>query len=697
MNDCTVRKRRNGANEGVLSSKSADGAPRNVERLRRIRGNMYRESGTGWGRWSSTVGLLLAMVSMVSWLAPKSEAASGSTDWPMINHDPGAMRYSKLTQITPANVTSLKVAWVYHMKPAEESSASPMAEGLRGRNRSGFRNSEDQPLVVGTTMYVATPYSRIVALDAATGREKWVFEIPNDDEASSRGVSYWPGEGTFGPAIIFGSREGKLYSISAATGKLNSYFGDQGIVNLKTPAVMVTGLNKRYTLPTPPTIYKNLIITGAGTGEGPGGLNGGVGPLGDTRAWDARSGKLVWTFHTVPGPGQPGHDTWGDDSWKDRSGVNVWGYMTVDAERGILYMPLGAPNNDRVGVDRPGNNLYGTCLVAVNANNGKLLWYFQVVHHDIWDYDTQTPPVLFNVKRDGKTIPAVGDVNKNALLFILNRVTGKPIYGVEERPVPQSNVPGEQTSPTQPFPVTPPPLSQNTISVASMDASLSQVSPEHEKWCDAYVKDNNILLSDVPYLPPQLNRYDVTLPATQGGVNYSGGAFDPRLGLFVVNVNNLGQPVRIVRNPDGSYSNSGPLAGLNRFWDPSNHLPCTPTPWGQLVAVDVNTGRIAWRSTLGVTDSLPEGKQDTGRPGLGGPIVTASGLTLIGATDDGRFRAFDTRTGKELWTFKLPASAEAIPITYAADGKQYIAVVATGGGLIGAPLLSDTVMAFALP
>jgi quinoprotein glucose dehydrogenase len=255
-------------------------------------------------------------------------------------------------------------------------------------------------------------------------------------------------------------------------------------------------------------------------------------------------------------------------------------------------------------------------------------------------------------------------------------------------------VPGEQASPTQPFPVLPEPLAQNTIS----RAGLYKDTPEHQAFCERYVDDNNMLLSEVPFTPPQLDRYTVTLPATQGGVNYYGGAFDPNLGLFVVNVNNLGQPVRIVRNADGSFSNSGPLAGLARFWDPSNHLPCTPTPWGQLVAVNVNTGKIAWRSTLGVTDILPQGKQNTGRPGLGGAIVTASGLTLIGATDDARFRAFDTKTGKEIWAVKLPAAAEATPITYAdAKGKQYVAIVSTGGGLIGAPLLSDSLVVYTLP
>ena len=356
----------------------------------------------------------------------------------MPGRDPGGTRYSTLTQITPANVNQLKVAWVYHMKPAGTGSLHP---------------SEDQPLVIGSTMYVVTPYSRVVALDSATGHEQWVFQIPDGDQASIRGATYWPGGEGAGPAIIFGSRRGRLYSISAATGQLNQEFGDHGMVDLKTPEVMTTGKDKSYILPSPPAIYKNLVITGSGPGEGPGGLHGGVGPAGDTRAWDARTGKLVWTFHSVPRPGEVGHDTWAGDSWKDRSGVNVWGYMTVDVARGILYMPFGAPNNDRVGVDRPGNNLFGNSLVAVNADTGKLLWYFQVVHHDIWDLDLETPPTLFDVKHDGKTIPAVATVNKNGLMFIFNRVTGKPIYGLSRSGLfPRAMFPGSRLHPPSPSP-----------------------------------------------------------------------------------------------------------------------------------------------------------------------------------------------------------------------------------------------------
>lgn len=620
-------------------------------------------------------------VAVAALVGSAAGAAPAATDWPSVHQNLAGTRYSTLTQITPANVAQLRPAWVYHMRPAP-TAAGPVR----------FQLSEVTPLVVGGTMFIATPYGRIVALDPVTGAERWSVAIPGDDRASLRGVAYWPGDGDAKPSIVFGTRGGKLVSVDAATGAPTAGFGSGGVVDLKTPAVMTTG-DASYTLPSPPLVYRNLIITGAGPGEGPGGRNGGLGPAGDTRAWDARTGKLVWTFHSVPRAGEAGAETWGGDSAKDRSGVNVWGYMTADLARGILYMPFGAPNNDRVGVDRPGNNLFSSSIVAVAADTGKYLWHFQVVHHDIWDMDTQSPPMLFDVHRGGRTIPAVATVNKNALMFILDRVTGKPIFPVEERPVPPSDVPGEQASPTQPFPTLPEPLAQTRLS----RDNLYHGQPAHQAFCEKLVDDNNMLLNSESFVPVRLDRYTVSLPGTQGGVNYYGGAFDPALGLFVVNVNNLAQPMRIVKGPDGAYVNSGPLAGLVRFWDPKTHLPCGPTPWGQLVAVDVNTGRIAWRTTLGLTESFPAGQQATGRPGLGGAIVTAGGVTFVGATDDARLRAFATKTGKELWTFRLPASAEATPVTYAGpDGTQFVAVVATGGGLIGAKLEGDTLMAFSL-
>ncbi|MEX6634739.1 outer membrane protein assembly factor BamB family protein [Hyphococcus lacteus] len=614
--------------------------------------------------------------------------AAQRTDWPTVNHDHGAQRHSVLDQITPENVNDLEVAWVYHMKPPLD----PATEEVPG---GGLLASQAIPLVIGNTMFIATPYSRVVALDATTGDEKWSFTIPDYDRPSLRGVEYWPGDDQQGPAIVFGTRLGRLYSLDAETGERNTEFGDNGVVNLKTPEVMHTGVDKSYILPSPPVIYKNLVITGAGPGEGPGGTNGGEGPAGDTRAWDIHTGELVWTFHSVPRPGEIGHDTWEGDSWKKRSGVNIWGMMTLDTERGIVYMPFGGPNNDRYGGDRPGDNLFGSSIVAANAETGEYLWHFQVVRHDIWDYDTESPPVLMDIEQNGESVPAIGIVNKTGLMFFLNRVTGEPIHPIEDRPVPASNVPTEKAAETQPFPVVTEPLSRNSIS----REELYNETPEHAEYCRSLVDDNNMKLSKDPYTPIGFNEYTVTYPGTHGGVNWGGGSFDPETGFYVVNVTNMGQPMRLIPTPDGkSYINSGKYAGTRRFWNPETRLHCAAPPWGQLVAVNVNTGKVEWRSTLGVTDTLPEGKQNTGRPSQGGPSTTAGGLTFVAATDDSRFRAFETKTGKEVWTTKLPATAHSIPVIYAnSSGKQHVAIVATGGGLLRAPVESDSLVVYALP
>jgi quinoprotein glucose dehydrogenase len=356
-------------------------------------------------------------------------------------------------------------------------------------------------------------------------------------------------------------------------------------------------------------------------------------------------------------------------------------------------MPLGAPNNDRVGTDRPGNNLFSSSVVAVDANTGKYLWHFQLVHHDIWDYDTQSAPLVVDLIRNGGTVPALIMVNKTGLLFTLNRVTGKPIFDVVERPVPKSDVPGEQASPTQPFPVKPEPLTQMTIS----RDHLYKGEPQHQSYCERMVDDNHIKLGG-PYMPIALNGYSISPPGPQGGINFWGGSYDPKLHLFVSNTTNLFQPMRLVQKPDGSYINEGPLAGLRRFGDAERHLPCGPTPWGELVAVNMDTGDIAYRKTLGVTDMFPEGLRDTGRPSTGGVILTASGLTFVGGTDDFRFRAFATATGEKLWETKLPSSIEATPLTYlGADVRQFVTVVSTGGSLTGSDVTSDEIIAFAVP
>jgi quinoprotein glucose dehydrogenase len=599
-------------------------------------------------------------------------ASAAGTDWETSGHDPGSQRYSPLTQINKSNVANLQIAWTYHLMPA----------GYKGRPRL----VEAVPIVVGNSMYVTSSYGEVIALNATTGAALWKYKLPDTDNPTERGVAYWKGAQGYPATVVFGSRLGRLYALDAKTGVPIDSFGEHGIVNLKTPEVMGNAPNYPYDQPAVPMIYKNLIITGAGTPD----AAPNVGAEGDTRAWDARTGKLVWTFHTTPRPGEYGYDTWGGDSARHRSGVNVWGYFTVDEKRGILYMPLGAPNNDRVGVDRPGNNLFSSSIVAVNADTGQYLWHFQVIHHDIWDNDTQDPPVLMDVHKDGKTIPALLTVNKNALAFILDRVTGKPIFGVEERPVPQSHVPGEATSPTQPFPVKPEQLSQGSVS----RDNLYKGEPEHQAYCEKLVDDSHMVLGST-YLPPGYNEITVAPPGTQGGVNYYGGSYDPKLHLFVANVNNLFQPMRVVKRPDGTFANN---YGVTRFWDPQKKLPCGPTPWGQLVAVNVDTGDVVYRKALGVTDSFPPQFQDTGRPGLGGTILTASGLTFVGATDDFRFRAFATGTGDKLWEVKLKASVTATPVTYlGSDKRQYVAMSDTGGSQTGSVVTNDEVIAFALP
>src|SRR5262245_19740202 len=326
--------------------------------------------------------------------AGSAKSTPPSNEWPTYGHDPGGMRFSPLTQVTPANVNQLQVAWVYHMRPAmpADTAGAPAAAAQgqgrgRGRGGSGFAQSEVTPLVVNGLMYVATPYNRVVALDPTTGKEAWAFQLPNGNP-STRGVEYFAGDAETPPQIVFGTTNGRLYSLDAKTGVPNAKFGETGSVDLNTPEIL-QGLPGSNGLSSPPTVYRNLVITGGRTQENPP-----QGPAGDVRAWDIHNGKLVWTFRSVPRAGEKFNDSWGNESWKNRTGVNIWGFITVDAERGIAYLPFGAPSVDQYGGDRPGDNLFSTSLVAVEARTGKYLWHFQVVHHDIWDSDLSGAPVL---------------------------------------------------------------------------------------------------------------------------------------------------------------------------------------------------------------------------------------------------------------------------------------------------------------
>lgn len=650
------------------------------------------------------VGTAVAAAAVYTTITAQSKSPAGSfaNEWPTYGHDAGGQRFSPLTQLTPSNVDRLQVAWVYHMRPTptEEnaSGAAPSGEGRRGgRGGSGFAASETTPIVVDGVMYLTTPYGRVVALDSSTGREVWTFRVPSGN-ASTRGVEYWPGDSQTPPQIVFGTAAGRLFSLNAKSGEPNAVFGDHGSVDLNTPEIMRGGGTNG--LSSPPIVYRNLIITGGRTQENPP-----LGPAGDVRAWDVHTGKLTWTFHSIPGAGEKYNDTWAGDSWKNRSGVNVWGFITVDQQRGIVYMPFGAPSVDQYGGDREGDNLFGTSLVAADANTGKYLWHFQVVHHDIWDADLSGAPALIDVKQGGRTIPAVAVINKPGLLFLLDRVTGKPIYGVEERPVPPSEVPLERASRTQPFPVKPAPLSRMTMK----PEDVATVTPELEAACRKLMEGVQM---GGPYLPQGYKRLRVQFPGNHGGVNWGGTSFNPQLGYLFLNTNELGQLAGMTdRDPSATgpaqaagqgnrLHPNGPYQGVpggGRF--AAMNMLCQQPPWGQLTAVNVNTGEFAWRVPLGVTDTLPLDKQKTGRPGNGGTIATAGGLVFVGATDDARFRAFDAKTGRELWTYKLGGPAYATPSTYLGkDGRQYVVITSTGGSILSnTPVADDSIMVFALP
>ena len=697
-----------------------------------------------------------------------ASGARAQQDWPAIGQNAGAQRYSALNQIDRKNVDHLRVAWTYNT-------------GLKGRT------FEATPLVIKGVMYFTTPEDHVIALNATSGKEIWKFDPEEKSVRGSRGVAYWPGDQKTPPRIVMGTSDGRLIELDMATGNLVESFADHGQLDLKEPA-SDPSFRKGFQLTSPPAIYRNIAIVAPATQEGP---SRGTTGNGDPRAYDILSGKLVWRFHSMPRAGEFGSDTWGGpDGWKDRSGPSAWAPMSIDDKMGIVYIATGNPADSYYGADRVGTNLYANCILALDASTGKLLWYFQMVHHDTWDTDS-VGIALIDAHRNGTTIPAIVGLSKSAMLFILDRTSGKPIFGVEERPVPKSDVPGEMSWPTQPFPVKPPPLTRYTMTAAD----LTKMTPNSaqacaEKWSTAH--------NNGPYTPIGLTP-TVSFPAAIGAANWGGVSYDPGLGYVFVNTSELAVLTQMVPEKAGGpmpYRNAG---ATTRYLGPDG-FPCQQPPWGLLTAVNGNTGDIAWSVPLGnyddlgqseastpaIATTLPEGPgktetiaacsnchalsaattvrlskdgwtdvlntmvsrgmqisdadraiildylasnfssaanssagppvtanqaprgsapnaQPTGTPNLGASAVTAGGLVFMGGTLDNMLRAFDSQTGKELWSAKLDGVALSGPVTYLdSSGKQVVAISVGGPGLLRAVHnhandSPDEVVAFTLP
>ena len=600
-------------------------------------------------------------------------------DWPAYGRDPGGQRFSPLSTINRNNVRLLQVAWTFHTGDSYQPS--------RGRSTA----FEATPIYVDGTLYLGTPLGRVFALDPIAGAERWSYDskVPRDKgygDFANRGVSTWkPASG--GRRIYIATVDARLIALDAASGKPVAGFGDNGVVNLRTGLRIPPRGFADYEETSPPAIVGDTIVVGSGVAD-----NGSVNqPSGEVRGFSAVTGKLQWTWRPIAGAKAPG-------------AANTWSVIAADTSRGLVFLPTTSPSPDYYGGERPGDNLYANSIVALRADTGERVWYFQTVHHDLWDYDIAAPPILFDVHRNGRTIPAVASGPKSGNLFILDRTTGKPIFGVQERRVPQSDVDGEKTSPTQPFPLAPRPLAPQTLSAES----VSGATPDDRQWCREEIAR---LRNDGVFTPPSL-RGSVVVPGNIGGLSWSGAAFDPPHHLLITPVNNIAAEVRLI--PRAAYDHERETAGRNlngewefaeqagtpygmarRFLRSPGGSPCSPPPWGTLNAIDVDTAEVKWTVPVGQMPGAPPG---LGSLSLGGPIVTAGNLLFMAGTLDAAIRAFDVTTGEELWKGALPTSARATPMTFRGpNGKQYLVISAGGHGIPEAGPLGDSLVAFTLP
>jgi quinoprotein glucose dehydrogenase len=617
-------------------------------------------------------------------------------EWREWGGDKGGLSYSPLTQITNRNVGDLEVAWTYRH--------GDYSDGSGEYNRTSFQAT---PLVIRDTLYFCTAFNRVIALDAETGLERWTFDPglaakrgKGPYPLTCRGVAYWEdsdgADGTCDRRILTGTRDSELIALDAATGAACAGFGRDGRVSLREGIGDAPAWE--YYPTSPPLVIRDLVVVGALVADN---LRADA-PSGVVRAFDVRTGELRWAWDPVP----PGWTYEPDERGRFfQSGTpNVWSLLSGDEERGLVFVPTGNASPDTYGGDRRGLDYYSSSTVALDADSGAVAWHFQTVHHDLWDYDVASQPTLFRHPAVGGNRAAVAQATKMGHVFLLDRVTGQPLYPVVERPVPQGGAAGETLAPTQPFPTHPAPLHAATL---TPDEAWG-FTPIDRSHCADLIAN---LRSEGIFTPPSTEG-SVQFPGTAGGMNWGGVAIDPVNAILYTNQMHLAGVTQLIPRdefqgmdpdsvvyPDELYAQSGTRYAVKRSTLLSNFgAPCNPPPWGTLRAVDLKSGDTLWTSVLGTTrDQAPFPMWlALGAPNLGGPLVTAGGVLFIGATTDKFFRGFDTETGEEIWSQRIPFTASANPLTYRLreDGKQFL-VIAAGGHGWSEP--GDALIAYALP
>ena len=682
---------------------------------------------------------------LVAVLAGAGAVSAEDADWPRYGGDDAKTRHSTLKQINRANVSELALAWKYDT-------------GEKG-------DTQTQPIVVGRTLYGYTPSHKTFAVDAATGRQLWVFDSGIAGVGANRGLMYWR-DGD--DARVFAAVDNFVYALHPATGKPIESFGKNGRLDLREQLGRDPA-SQSVRLTTPGVIYRDLMIVGGRVSESLPASPGHV------RAYDVRSGALRWSFHTIPQPGEPGYDTWPKEAWQFIGGANSWPGMTLDAKRGLVFVPTGSAAADFYGGNRLGDNLYANCLLALDAATGKLRWHFQFVKHDILDRDLPSAPTLVTLRVKGRKVDALVQTTKQGFVFVLDRDTGKPVFPVEEVPAPASDVPGEVAHPSYLRPTIPAPYARQRLTA---DTLTSRTPEANHAMREQFAR----MRSDGPFLPLTVGVDTTIYPGFDGGAEWGGPAYDPSSGLLYVNANEMawlgslapndkgrstgksiylrdcaachgdtgqGSPPQFpslvgltgrmtpeqfaerVRKgggrmpafphieevslqaigkyladgsevpagaPDTSPANQAyRFTGYRRWYDAEGY-PAVGMPWGTLNAIELATGKYVWSIPFGEFPELAaRGIHDTGSENYGGPLVTSGGLLFIGATiHDRKFRAFDKATGKLLWETALPLSADATPITYQVDGRQYVTIFASGGKERGGST-GGTYVSYALP